>query len=97
MEQAIDKIRNRLDEIEEHEMKTKSYLREVIETCRSLRSREEWVPCSERLPDTKRDVLVYGGSGPFIEMDNYDGEFWHTAPSHWRELPPAPPTKERTA
>jgi len=54
----------------------------------------EWIPCSERLPEKDKEVLVYLWGSPYIAWI-YDGE-WHTEefnvdkddePIAWMPLP----------
>ena len=48
----------------------------VITNIPSVEPKQEWIPCSERLPEKDKEVLVYLWESPYIAWI-YDGE-WHT-------------------
>lgn len=63
---------------------------------------QEWIPCSERMPESGQKVLTYRpdapeSDDPLIRMATYVGRSAHghgfdcyCKPSHWMALPAAP-------
>ena len=67
-----------------------------IERLRNLSSAQRWIPCTERLPEEDKEVLVYlWGDCPYLAWVNNDGQ-WETndiildkkdLPTEWMPLP----------
>lgn len=54
----------------------------------------EWIPCSDRMPEVRVEVLVWDGTGIYQATLRYHGG-WASAygplqPTHWQPLPEPP-------
>lgn len=66
----------------------------------TLKATIEWIPCSERLPEVDKQILLCCGRQ--VLAGTYTGDYWSTdfedftgGVSHWAELP-APPADTGT-
>ena len=87
--------------LSEHEQ-----LAKWLEELKQRRDAEQWIPCSERLPETGTDVIVYY---PYwykspVQIAHLKGDFWESsdgeydfpvkAVTHWKPLPEPPEVNE---
>lgn len=92
-ESDADKALNMaIEALEENESLAKS-LNDAAELIHKLQKKNEWIPCSERLPETDRQVIVQTEHG-LITDGRWTGDTWFTTDDYtcygvvaWMPLP----------
>ena len=61
-------------------------IRQTVEDMKAAQPEPQWIPCSERMPETGVEVLTYYGAFDYIEIQTLEDGRWENQRGDWQNL-----------